>query len=104
MRLAASFKRPRHLAESTGVMNNTEIQMTGVARDLGVHVDPDTFYRTAGTNLSGLKALLYRHLIRRAMNHTVATIRSSSGDADRHAHQAPPPLDSRPDPRMTHSA
>ncbi len=72
--------------------DNTEIQMAGVARDLGVHVDPDTFYRTAGTNLSGLKALLYRHLIRRAMNHTVATIRSSSGDADRHAHQAPPSI------------
>jgi hypothetical protein len=64
--------------------DHTEIQMSGVARDLGVHVDPDTFYRTAGTNLSGLKALLYRHVIRRVMNRTVASIRSSRPIAERH--------------------
>jgi len=60
------------------VGDHTEIQMTGVDRDLGVHADPDTYYRTAGTNLSGLRALLYRHVIRRLMNRTVARIRSNT--------------------------
>ncbi len=56
---------------------HTEIQMTGVERDLGIHNDPDTYYRTAGTNLSGVKAILYRYVIRHLMNRTVTTIRNS---------------------------
>ncbi len=58
--------------------DHTEIQMTGVDRDLGVYDDPDTYYRSAGTNLSGLKRVLYRRLIRHVMNRTVATIRSQA--------------------------
>lgn len=58
--------------------DHTEIQMAGVERDLGVYPDPDTYYQTAGTNLSGLKGLLYRRLIRHVMNRTVATIRSNA--------------------------
>lgn len=56
--------------------DHTEIQMTGVERDLGVYNDPDTYYQSAGTNLAGIKRLLYRHLIRHLMNRTIATIRS----------------------------
>ncbi len=55
--------------------DHTEIQMTGVDRDLGVYNDPDTYYRSAGTNLSGVKSFLYRHLVRRLMNRTVDKIR-----------------------------
>ena len=57
--------------------DDTEIQMTGIERDLGVHNDPDAYYRTAGTNLTGLKAVLYQHLIRHLMNRTVSTIRNT---------------------------
>lgn len=54
---------------------DTEIQMTGIARDLGVHDDPDSWYTTAGTNLSGPRAWLYRLVIRHAMNRRVRAIR-----------------------------
>ena len=54
---------------------DTEIQMTGIARDLGVHDDPDSWYTTAGTNLSGPRAWLYGLVIRHAMNSRVRTIR-----------------------------
>jgi hypothetical protein len=55
---------------------DTEIQMTGVDSDLGIHDDPDTFYAATGTNLAGLKGFLYRKIIRHIMNRTVARIRS----------------------------
>ncbi len=54
---------------------HTEIQMTGIARDLGTHDDPDTYYRTAATNLTGFRAVLYQRLIRHLMNRTVTRIR-----------------------------
>lgn len=57
---------------------HTAIQMDGVVRDLGVHDDPDALYRSAGANLSGLKAWLYAHVIRHAMNRTVTAIRASA--------------------------
>ncbi|CAM3053614.1 transglutaminase-like domain-containing protein [Prescottella defluvii] len=54
---------------------DTAIQKTGVNRDLGVHDDPDTFYRQHGTNLSGVRDLLYQKVIRHLMNRKVASIR-----------------------------
>lgn len=57
--------------------DDTEIQMTGVARDLGVHDDPDAWYASAGTNLAGPRAWLYRHLVRHVMNRRVRTIRAT---------------------------
>ena len=53
----------------------TEIQMTGVARDFGSFDDPDHWYARAGTNLSGWKSLVYRHVVRHAMNRRVSKIR-----------------------------
>lgn len=64
----------RPAVEWTG--DHTEIQMAGVERDLGVFDDPDAYYATAGTNLAGVKALLYRRVIRHVMNRTVAGIRA----------------------------
>lgn len=58
---------------------DTEIQMTGVERDLGVQDDPDTWYATAGTNLSGPRAWLYRLVIRHVMNRRVRAIRATPG-------------------------
>lgn len=54
---------------------DTSIQKTGVARDLGVFDDPDAFYRAHGGNLSGLRSLLYRLVIRHRMNRRVAALR-----------------------------
>ena len=54
---------------------NTEIQMTGIAQDFGVFDDPDRWYAQAGTNLRGLKSLIYRHFVRHAMNRRVSKIR-----------------------------
>lgn len=71
--------------------DDTEIQMTGVTRDIGLYDDPDTYYRNAGTNLSGLKAVLYRHLIRHLMNRTVSTIRNSRATAKPNGGVADPP-------------
>ena len=57
--------------------NDTAIQMTGVTCDYGLFDDPDAFYEAVGKNLSGLKAFLYRRLIRHRMNRTVARIRNT---------------------------
>ncbi len=54
---------------------NTYIQKEGIADDFGIYDSPDTFYREHGTNLRGIKRLVYRYLIRHVMNWNVARIR-----------------------------
>ncbi len=54
---------------------DTAIQQTGVNRDFGVTDDPDAFYREHGVNLTGIRGLLFRTVIRHAMNRKVASIR-----------------------------
>lgn len=54
---------------------NTEIQMTGLGRDFGVFDAPDDWYAQAGTNLSGWKSFVYRHVVRHMMNRRVRRIR-----------------------------
>ena len=56
---------------------DTAIQATGVNQDFGVFQDPDSFYRQQGANLSGLKGLLFRVVIRHLMNRKVRSIRNS---------------------------
>ena len=58
---------------------NTHIQREGIARNLGVFDAPDDFYRTHDTNLRGARRLLYRWIIRHAINHHVRGIRNSAG-------------------------
>lgn len=55
---------------------DTAIQKTGVNRDLGTYDDPDAFYRQHGTNLTGLRNVLYQKGIRHMMNRKVASIRA----------------------------
>ncbi|MBI3146975.1 MAG: transglutaminase family protein [Betaproteobacteria bacterium] len=55
---------------------DTAIQQTGVNQDFGVFEDPDAFYSRHGSNLSGFKAWLFRHVVRHLMNRKVAKIRS----------------------------
>jgi hypothetical protein len=54
---------------------DTAIQMTGVNLDFGSYDDPDAFYAEHGANLSGFRQWLYRRVVRRRMNRTVASIR-----------------------------
>lgn len=60
---------------------NTYIQKTGINRDLGVFDTPDAFYARHEQELTGLRGLLYRHLVRHWMNRRVARIRA--GDVPR---------------------
>jgi len=58
---------------------DTAIQATGVNRDFGVYDDPDDFYAEQGVNVTGIKGLLFRHLIRHRMNRRVEAIRRCGG-------------------------
>jgi hypothetical protein len=46
-----------------------------VNRDFGIYEDPDSFYRQHGANLTGIKGLLFRKVIRHRMNRKVVSIR-----------------------------
>ena len=56
---------------------DTYIQKEGIADDFGVFDSPDDFYARYGSNLSGVKRLLYERVIRHAMNRNVARVRAS---------------------------
>ena len=55
--------------------NSTYIQKEGIHDDFGVFDKPDEFYHKHGTNLSGIKRLLYRIIFRHLMNWNVNRIR-----------------------------
>lgn len=55
--------------------DDTYIQSEGIADDFGVFANPDDFYRLHGSNLSGIRKILFRHLLRHLMNVNVALIR-----------------------------
>lgn len=54
---------------------DTYIQSEGIADDFGVYSQPDDFYSHYGSNLSGVKKLLFRYLLRHLMNSNVQSIR-----------------------------
>tara|TARA_R110002167_G_scaffold149474_2_gene342766 strand:+ start:730 stop:1440 length:711 start_codon:yes stop_codon:yes gene_type:complete len=55
---------------------STYIQKEGIHDDFGVFDNPDDFYAAHGTNLSGIKKVLYRYFFRHLMNWNVKRIRS----------------------------
>lgn len=57
--------------------DDTYIQKEGINHDFGVFTQPDDFYARHGSNLSGVKRWLYRHIVRHAMNRNVARIRAT---------------------------
>lgn len=57
--------------------SDTYIQADGIADDFGRFDTPDEFYGKYGSNLRGLKKILYRYVIRHLMNHNVKRIRQS---------------------------
>lgn len=58
---------------------STYIQKEGIHDDFGVFNNPDEFYLKHGTNLSGIKRLLYRIFFRHLMNWNVNRIRGRHG-------------------------
>jgi hypothetical protein len=55
--------------------SDTYIQKDAILGDLGIYDSPDVFYRSHGANLSGVKALFYRYVVRKRMNARVSAIR-----------------------------
>jgi len=56
---------------------DTYIQREGIADDFGVYNQPDDFYVNYGSNLSGIKKLLFRYALRHLMNLNVNRIRAN---------------------------
>ncbi|MGK0373180.1 MAG: transglutaminase-like putative cysteine protease [Glaciecola sp.] len=54
---------------------NTFIQKDGIAQDFGVFNTPDEFYKQYGTNLSGVKRILFQYIIRHIINWNVSRLR-----------------------------
>jgi len=57
---------------------DTYIQSEGIADDFGIYTQPDDFYERHGSNLSGIKKVLFRYIFRHLMNLNVNRIRSTS--------------------------
>ena len=55
---------------------DTYIQSDGIADDFGIYSQPDDFYREHGSNLSGVKKLLFQYVLRHLMNSNVKSIRT----------------------------
>jgi hypothetical protein len=56
--------------------SDTYIQNEGINRDYGVFDTPDDFYDKYGSNLSGIKQIVFKFLVRKWMNSNIARIRS----------------------------
>lgn len=56
---------------------STYIQKEGIADDFGLYDTPDAFYAAHGTNLTGLRRFLYRHVFRHIMNWNVRRLRGA---------------------------
>jgi len=56
---------------------NTYIQSDGIADDFGVYSQADDFYASHGSNLSGIKKVLFRYIFRHLMNLNVNRIRAN---------------------------
>lgn len=67
----ADFRNPKIEWKGT----DTYIQKEGINHDFGVFDDPGSFYKKHGSNLSGVKAILYKYLVRKLMNSNVSRIR-----------------------------
>jgi len=56
---------------------DTYIQSEGIADDFGEYNQPDDFYSSHGSNLSGFKKVIFRYVLRHLMNWNVSRIRSN---------------------------
>ena len=60
------------------VGKSTYIQREGIHHDYGVFDTPDDFYNTQGTNLSGLKRVIFQYFLRHLMNLNLSRIRQET--------------------------
>lgn len=56
---------------------DTYIQSEGIADDFGVFTQPEDFYSVHGSNLSGIKKVMFSYILRHLMNFNVNKIRIS---------------------------
>lgn len=56
---------------------DTYIQSDGIADDFGTYEQPDDFYSKHGSNLTGIKKVLFRYALRHLININVSNIRSN---------------------------
>ena len=56
---------------------DTYIQSDGIADDFGTYEQPDDFYSNHGSNLTGIKKVLFRYALRHLMNINVNNIRAN---------------------------
>ncbi len=56
--------------------NATYIQKEGIVRDFGLYPDPDSFFKDHTQSMGALKRLMFRTIVRRAINRRVARIRA----------------------------
>jgi len=56
---------------------DTYIQSEGIADDFGVFTQPEDFYSVHGSNLSGIKKVIFRYVLRHLMNLNVNKIRTN---------------------------
>lgn len=69
---------------------DTYIQKEGIHDDFGVYDAPDEFYRSRGTNLSGLKRWLFQHLLRHLINLNVRRLREGNKSVNSNNHAISP--------------
>lgn len=55
---------------------DTYIQKEGIHDDFGIFDSPDAFYKAQGTNLSGIRRLVYEYLLRHLINWNVQRVRN----------------------------
>lgn len=55
--------------------NDTYVQKEGIVRDLGVYDSPDAFFARNQQNLSGIRKVMYKRVVRHLMNRNVRRIR-----------------------------
>ena len=61
----------------------TYVQRTGIDADFGTYDAPDAFYAERGTNLSGLRAYVFKRFLRHVMNRKVQAIRRVAACGER---------------------
>ena len=58
--------------------NDTYVQKEGIVRDLGLYDSADDFFANHNQNLSPLRKIIFKHVVRHLMNRNVSRIRESA--------------------------
>ncbi len=61
-------------------LQDTYIQHKAIIKDLGIYNSPDEFYAKYGTTFSGMKGVVYRNVIMKALNKRIEELRKTVVD------------------------